>query len=117
MIKDESIPVVLVDNECAVCTRSVKFIRRHLGNEQMVFRSLWSDEGKAYLEHYNLPTDYDQSLVYIYKNKAHLKSGAVLRITRKLEGLFPALYVFLIVPAPLRDWVYMLVSRHRHIIS
>lgn len=116
MIRDENIPVVLVDNECAVCTRSVKFIRRHLGEVKMVFRSLWSDDGKSYLEHYDLPHDYDKSLVYIYKNKAYLKSTAALRITRKMKGLFPVLSVFLIIPAPLRDWVYMQVSKHRHLI-
>src|SRR6056297_1581799 len=117
MIRDENIPVVLVDSECAVCTNSVKFIRRHLKKSQMVFRSLWSEEGRAYLKRYNLPDDYDQSLVYIYKNKAYLKTGAVLRIAQKMKGLFPAFSMFLIVPAPVRDWFYKLVARHRHLIS
>jgi predicted DCC family thiol-disulfide oxidoreductase YuxK len=82
----------------------------------MVFRSLWSDEGKAYLEHYDLPAGYNESLVYICKNKAYLKSTATLRITRKMKGLFPALSIFLIIPAPLRDWVYIQIANHRHLI-
>jgi len=114
MVDTDQIPVVLADGECAICTRSVKFIRKHLGEQKMVFRSLYTDAGKEYLEKYNLPRDYDESLVYIYKEKVYLKSDAVLRISRKMHRLYPILSVFLVVPRFLRDPVYMFVAKHRH---
>ncbi len=114
MVDTDKIPVVLADGECAICTRSVKFIRKHLGDQKMVFRSLYSEEGKAYLEKFGLPEDYDDSLVYIYKEKAYLKTDAVLRIARKMHRLYPLLSAFLVIPRFLRDPVYMFVAKHRH---
>ena len=108
-------PVLLVDNECAICTRSVKLIRKHLGKDQKIlFRSLFSEEGKKYLREYNLPEDYDESLVLIETGKAFIKSDAVLMVTKKMSGLFPVLYVFIFVPRKIRDYFYNLVATHRH---
>jgi predicted DCC family thiol-disulfide oxidoreductase YuxK len=109
-------PVLLVDSECAVCNRSVRFIREHLRKkEKLLFRSLFTDEGKKYLRKYNLPEDYNDSLVLIENGRAYLKSDGVLRIARKLGGLYPLLYGFIIIPAGIRDFFYSLFARHRHV--
>ena len=118
MVRNKEYPVLLVDSECAVCTRSVRFIRRHLkGNKKILFRSLFSPEGKKYLDQYNLPPEYDESLVLIEKGHAYLKSDAVLRITLKMRLPFPLLSVFMIVPRFVRDYFYLLLARHRHRIG
>ena len=78
MTAKEHIPVLLVDGKCAVCTGLVKFIRKHLGKHKILFRSLYDEEGKKYLKKYGFPENYDESVVYIYKGKAYIKSEAVL---------------------------------------
>ncbi len=111
-------PVLLVDSECAVCNRSVRFIRKNLGkDETILFRSLFSDEGKDYLKKYNLPDDYAESLVLIEKGRTYLKSDAVLMITKKMKGLFPLLSVIMIIPQKFRDYFYMLFAKHWHRFS
>ncbi len=111
----KNIPVLLADSECAVCNRSVRFIRKHLGkNEKVLFRSLFSDEGKKYLREYNLPDDYNESLVFIENGRAYLKSDAVFRISRRMSGLFPLLSCFSILPKKFRDYLYTLFAKHRH---
>lgn len=108
-------PVLLVDSDCAICNRAVRFIRKYQRkNETILFRSLFSDKGKEYLKKYGLPEDYDESLVLIENEKVYLKSDAVLRITGKMRGLFPLLSVLTIFPESLRDYFYMLLARHRH---
>ena len=108
--------VLLVDSECAICNRSVKFIRKHQRkDDKILFRSLFSDEGKKYLKKYGLPEDYNESLVLIEQGKHYLGSDAVLLVTKKMKGLFPLLSLFLVLPRRFRDYFYMLVSRHRHL--
>ena len=42
------------------------------------------------------------------------KSTAALRIAKRLDGLWPLLAVFLVVPRFLRDAVYDWIGRHRY---
>ena len=111
----KEVPVLLADSECAVCNRSVRFIRQHLKkNEKILFRSLFTDEGKKYLRKHNLPDDYKESLVLIENGTAYLKSDAVLRVSRRMSGLFPLIYGLRIVPQIIRDYFYTLFAKHRH---
>ena len=47
-------------------------------------------------------------------NEIYFKSDAVLRILKSLDGLWPLLYGFLIVPRFIRDPVYDIVSKYRY---
>ena len=114
MLENREIPVLLVDSECAVCSWLVRFLRKRLGKEKILFRSLFSEEGKKYLRKYGFPDDYDRSVVYIYRDTAYVESDAVLRITRKMRGLYPLLSGFLVLPKWIRDPFYRLIARHRH---
>ena len=109
--------VILVDDTCTLCNRSVAFIENHGRKGMYSYISVYSERGKEYLKLYGLPEEYDESLVLLEKGKAYIKSSAVLRIARKLNGALPVLYLFIILPSFLRDTVYMFVSRHRHKIG
>lgn len=106
--------VILIDDTCTLCNSSVSFIVKHGGRNLYRFKSIYSDEGKQYLRQYGFPEGYDESLVLLENKRAYVKSEAVLRISRKLDGVLPLLYAFIIIPRFLRDAVYMFVSRHRH---
>jgi predicted DCC family thiol-disulfide oxidoreductase YuxK len=106
--------VVLIDSQCTLCSRSAAFIVRHGGEKKFGFLSLYSDEGKAMLEKKGLSGDYIESIVLIEAEEVYLKSDAVLHIARKLNGLFPLLFVLKIFPRKFRDWLYDIIARHRH---
>ncbi len=116
MVKSENkeVPVILVDGECAICNRSVQFIRKHSDPRAFMYRSLQAEESKRYLNRAGLPDDYLESVVLVEKDKAYTKSDAVLRIAGKMKRLYPVFYVFLIIPRPIRDFFYDLVGRYRH---
>jgi predicted DCC family thiol-disulfide oxidoreductase YuxK len=42
------------------------------------------------------------------------RSAAALRIARGLSFPWPLAYVFVVIPRPLRNWIYNLVARHRY---
>ena len=47
-------------------------------------------------------------------DKTYRKSSAALRILWALDGLWPLLAVFLIIPRPIRDWVYDWIGSRRY---
>ena len=93
------------------------FIRRSGGDDKFEFVPL--KEGKKYLKKYNLPEDYNSSVLLIddIKNKIYKKSDAVLQITKRLNKPWYVLYIFFVIPRRLRDGVYNFIARHRHLIS
>ena len=55
-----------------------------------------------------------ESVVLVENGKAYRKSGAVLRIARRLDAPWPLLAALLIVPRPLRDALYDWIGRRRY---
>ena len=107
-------PILLIDSECTLCSKTVNFIVRHGGEEKFRFVSLYSDEGKKILKEHRFPKDYKESVVLVENGRAHTKSDAALLTAKKLPGLFPVLYGLKIIPKVIRDSVYDFVARHRH---
>lgn len=111
----KEVPVLLVDSECAICNKAVRYIRKHQKRDRVImFRSLYSDEGKKYLLEYGLPDDYDESLVLIENGTAYISSDAALRVSAFMKGAFPLLTVFLYIPRKGRDYIYNFIAKHRH---
>ena len=59
-------------------------------------------------------TSVPESVILIENGKTYDRSSAALNIAKKLDGLWPLFYVFIIVPKPLRDMVYNLIGRNRY---
>jgi predicted DCC family thiol-disulfide oxidoreductase YuxK len=106
--------VILFDGVCNFCNATVNFIIKHDKKNRFRFASLQSEVGKQLLEQFNL-NDFDlDSIVLIHGCKLHMRSGAVLRISRYLDRAYFLLYGFLIIPSPLRDTIYKYVSNNRY---
>lgn len=104
---------VLFDGECNFCDASVQFIIKRDPYEHFQFTSLQSETGQQLSKDFGIPEDVD-SLVLIEKGKAYTKSGAALRIAKKLDGLWHLAFLFILVPSPIRDRVYDFVARNRY---
>ena len=105
--------VVIFDGECAFCDAAVNFIIDRDPRGVFRFASRQSPAGKRLLEAHGLPAEGVGSLVLIEAGDVHVRSTASLRIARRLSGPWPIAYAFVVVPAPLRDGVYGVVSRNR----
>ena len=106
--------VLLFDGICNLCNSSVQFIIKHDKNGKIKFSSLQSDIGKELLNSFDMSTDYIDSLIFIDKGKVHTHLGAVLRSTKYLNGLYPLLQVFLIIPKFLSNPIYNWIARNRY---
>ncbi len=106
--------VVLFDGVCNFCNSSVNFIIRHDKKDYFRFTPLQSEIGMKISEKYNLDSGNLKSVILVDKGKIYTKTTAALRIAKQLSGAWPALYIFIIVPAPIRDVVYNIIAKYRY---
>jgi predicted DCC family thiol-disulfide oxidoreductase YuxK len=113
-IKSTQNPIIFFDGICNLCNSSVNFIIDRDQNRYFRFSALQSDaaiENLTTLE----PTHSDLGTVILLENgTVYAKSTAALRIARKLDGLWPILYVLIIIPPFLRNFIYDFIARNRY---
>lgn len=105
--------IVLFDGACHFCDASVQFIIQRDPATHFYFTSLQSEVGKQLKKQFSISEDED-SVVLIEKNKVYTKSSAALHIAKKLDGLWHLLFLFILIPRPIRDSVYQYVARNRY---
>jgi predicted DCC family thiol-disulfide oxidoreductase YuxK len=110
----KDVPVVLFDGVCNLCNSSVIFIIKHDTGSKLKFASLQSPYGLEQMKKFNRPPTELNSVLLIKKGRLFQKSNAALEIAYMLDGLWPLLYGFKIVPRFLRDVVYDWVARNRY---
>jgi len=106
--------IILFDGYCHMCSGTVIFILKRDRLQKFKFASLQSNAGQELLKKYNLPANDFDSFVYICDEKYYLRSTAALRVFKELGGLWSLLFIFIVVPAFLRDFVYRLIAKTRY---
>jgi predicted DCC family thiol-disulfide oxidoreductase YuxK len=106
--------VVFFDGVCNLCSASVQFIIKYDKKNNFKFASLQSDFAKNELAHFDVDFTSPSSFILLYQGKIYRKSTAALMVAKKLNGLWPLCYFFIIVPRFIRDWVYSLIAKNRY---
>ncbi len=106
--------IILFDGVCNLCSGSVQFIIKRDPDAYFKFASLQSDFGQRQLQEFGLSRTSFHSIILIRGDKVYQRSDAALEIARKLNGAWPLLYGFKILPRFLRDAVYNLIGRNRY---
>jgi predicted DCC family thiol-disulfide oxidoreductase YuxK len=107
-------PVVLFDGVCNMCNRIVIFIIKRDRKATFRFASLQSLTGVRLLQQHGLaPSDFN-TVILIDGSRYYTKSTAALHVFKRLGGLWPLLYVFIVIPKPIRDTIYAWVARNRY---
>lgn len=107
--------IILFDGVCNLCNSAVQLVIRNDPKAYFHFASLQSEAGAALLTQYHIPAKaIPESLVLIEQGKVYQYSAAALRIARKLKGIYPALYPFILLPGFIRDAVYKFIARNRY---
>jgi len=105
--------IILFDGECNLCDKSVTFIIDRDPKKKFKFASIQSEIGRNLIQKCGGDPDNITAMYLIEGEKCYRASTAALRITKKLSGLWPLLYVFILVPPFLRDIVYFIISKTR----
>ncbi len=105
--------VILFDGVCNLCNSSINFIIDRDSRKLFRYASLQSDFGQQVKTQFGKSADLD-SVLLLQGERLLQKSDAALEIARQLDGLWPAMVVFRIIPRPIRDAVYSWIARNRY---
>ena len=97
---------VFVDYNCSVCTTYGQWISKH--DKQLVIES----QEMLSKKEYELDT-----LVFKTDGINYYYSDAVIMSIASLGGFYKLIYVLKIFPKKIRDAVYKIVSKNRHLLS
>jgi len=106
--------IILFDGTCKLCNNVVKFISKNDSKKLFCFVPLDSPLAEEYLLRSKQKEVNKGSVLLIQNDKIYTKSNAVLHILKCLDGMWPLLYGFIIVPAFIRDPVYNIIARYRY---
>jgi predicted DCC family thiol-disulfide oxidoreductase YuxK len=107
-------PIVLFDGECNLCNATVQFIIRHDKKGVFRFASLQGAYGTRLLASLGMPEITPDTFLLQADDRVYLQSEGALRTLRQLGFPWSLSYVFMILPARLRDAVYAYVARNRY---
>ena len=105
--------IVMFDGECNFCDSSVQFIIKRDPNSYFKFAALQSEAGMELKEKYGI-SNYIDSFILIEDEKVYKFSDGALRVCRNLSGLWRHLYIFILVPKPIRNSVYKFIAKNRY---
>lgn len=106
--------ILLFDGVCNLCNGIVQFTIKKDPQAKFKFASLQSESGQILLRQFGLPTNDFNSFVYIKGDNYFLKSSAGLHVLKDLGGPWKLLYAFIVVPKPVRDFVYNIIAKMRY---
>ena len=129
-----ALAILLIDGECALCSRLVQFVGRRDSAARLRFGTLQSAAGRALLRQHRQPTDLSTVVLIEYaeprapasrrpvasggaaQGVSSTRSTAALRTLLWLDGWgwSGLARVLLVVPRPLRNLGYALVGRLRY---
>ncbi len=106
--------IILFDGICNLCNSLINFIINRDNSDYFLFIPLQSEEAVELLSKFKIEERTMAGLILIENNTLYTKSTATLRISRKLNRLYPLLYVLIFVPRIFRDGLYNIVARNRY---
>lgn len=106
--------LLLFDGLCNLCNGSVNFILKRDKKGKFKFASLQSDIGKELCKQYDIDTSIVDSIILIKNDKVFIKSDSVLEILKDLPIGWRIFRIGIILPKPIRDYLYDLIAKHRY---
>ena len=111
---DNNEHLLLFDGVCNLCIRLVNFIIKRDAVKKFKFAALQSPVGESILKTHNLYKKNLDTIIYVNNGSYYVKSTAVLHILKDLGGVWKIFYVFIIIPAPIRNLFYSLIAKVRY---
>ncbi len=117
--------VILYDGFCNLCNSTANFVKKKDQKKKFRFESLHSEFAKVFFENVlqkppgneltsEISKNYFETIVLINGDQIFLKSKAILKIAQALGFPYSLIYIFILVPSPVRDFIYDVISRNRY---
>lgn len=106
--------LILFDGVCNFCNYWVRFALKRDQKQKLSFGTLQGNTAQLVLPLHGINEKEIASVVFIEKGKVWRNSSAVLRICMHLSGVWKIFYALMIIPTPMRDFVYRIIAQNRY---
>lgn len=111
---DASQPLIVFDGVCVLCSGFVRMVVKLDRKNRFRFATAQSPFGEALFRKYGLRTDsYETNLVLI-DGAAFMRLESLVAVMTELGWPWRAARVLLLLPRPLRNWLYNRIARNRY---
>lgn len=111
---DDRAPVAFMDGDCALCTFGARMIDRLDRQRDIRICPVDTPLGQAMLRHYGLNPDDPESWLFLEAGRVWRDFDAMARVGARSGGWGHSLRLLLVIPPPLRDWLYARLARNRY---
>ncbi|MCX6208101.1 MAG: DCC1-like thiol-disulfide oxidoreductase family protein [Bacteroidetes bacterium] len=111
---DKSNHIILFDGVCNLCNGFVQFVIKRDNKAIFKFASLQSTFGQNHLLQNNLSNTNLTSFIYIRNGATLTKSTAALYVLKDLSSWMSVFFIFIIIPAFIRNFVYDIIAKNRY---
>jgi len=105
--------IVLYDETCNLCNRSINILRNADVDKNLCFIPLDSLAGKEHVDQLHLSENERNSVIHITDNKYYTKSDAALSILSSLKKFKTFYFLLRLFPRRLRNVTYDIVAKNR----
>tara|TARA_B100000900_G_scaffold265912_1_gene226867 strand:+ start:548 stop:943 length:396 start_codon:yes stop_codon:yes gene_type:complete len=108
--------ILILDGDCGLCNRVAIFLKPRFGNgKDLKFLTNESEEGKSIIDTLSNKKQKADTVYLIENGESHIRSTAAIRCLLYMKWHYKILFPFCwIIPFPIRDLVYIIVSKNRH---
>ncbi|TGQ51450.1 DUF393 domain-containing protein [Mesorhizobium sp. M1C.F.Ca.ET.193.01.1.1] len=111
---DADRPLIVFDGVCVFCSGFVQMIVKLDRAKRFRFATAQSPFGEALFRKYGLPTDNYETNLAVIDGDAFTKLDSFVAVMAALGWPWRAARLLLVLPRPLRDWLYDRVARNRY---
>lgn len=110
----DNLSIVLFDGVCNFCNGLVNFIIDNDKKDKFRFAAQQSETGQKLLNLYSIHISSSDTFYLIENKKIYSRSTGILRMFKLLPWYLSWLYVFIIIPKFIRDFLYDLIAKNRY---
>jgi predicted DCC family thiol-disulfide oxidoreductase YuxK len=111
---DASRPLIVFDGVCVLCSGFVRMVVRLDRKNRFRFATAQAPPGEALFQKYGLRTDGYETNLVIIDGAAFTRLDSFVVVTAELGWPWRAAKLLLLLPRPLRDWLYDRVAKNRY---
>ncbi len=103
-------PIILYDGQCIFCNSYIQYLIKRDKKDHFRFATLQSSTGQNVVENM---ADMD-TVIMIDKGEMYTRSTVALKAAKYLPFPHSLIYVFLIIPAFIRNFFYDIIAKNRY---
>ncbi|KAA3441862.1 DUF393 domain-containing protein [Mesorhizobium sp. SARCC-RB16n] len=111
---DASHPLIVFDGACVFCSGFVRMVVRLDRKARFRFATAQSPLGETLFRKYNLPTNSYETNLVLVGGVSFTRLDSFVAVMSELGWPWRAARAVLLLPRPLRDWLYDRIARNRY---